>query len=282
MRPSIENESMQTGVETTIRQLREDDIPGVDALIATVFERPGRPQPSTDASPRGEIRYVAERDAKIVGFGAARSYGSVAYIGPMAVHPSLRRQGIASNLLRNLIGSLERSNCSTLLLDATESGAQLYERYGFVGLDHSDVYERVTDGLCGADSMGIDANELMRAAAIDRRIAGCDRRAALEGFALESGAWLALQNGGFALTHSRVLGPWLADSGSEAHELFQAAMAACPEVDRIFVPRSNREARQIVVTAGFRSSRSLLHMGRGKPSPMKRARIFGQGSLAHG
>ncbi|MEO6912421.1 MAG: GNAT family N-acetyltransferase [Candidatus Baltobacteraceae bacterium] len=273
---------MQTGGAIVLRELREDDIPAIDALITTVFERPGHPQAPPSAAPRGEIRYLAERDGRIVGFAAARSYGKVAYIGPMAVHPGSRRLGIASDLLQKLIANLESNGCRTLLLDATELGMPLYERFGFVDLDGCQIYERGANECCVIGSVSVDPDALVRAIAIDRRIMGCDRSAVLKAFGREPGAWLAVQNDGFVLTRGRVLGPWVADSRSAAHELFEAAIAASPGVDRIFIPHVNDDAPSIVVSAGFRCSRTLRHMGRGKSSPMQRARIFGQGSLAHG
>jgi len=273
---------VQTGVTTVLRELRDGDVSFVDSLITVAFGRPGRPQPLPSASPAGEICYVAERSGAIVGFAAARSYGSVAYIGPMAVDASARRQGIARNLMRKLIASLRSSSCSTLLLDATEPGVPLYEGFGFSQVDCTDVYERDVDGRPSARSAEVAEHQLPAAFAIDRRIAGCDRSATLSRFAQEPNAWLEVRERGYVLIHGRVAGPWLADCDSVARQLFDAALKARPQVNVVFSPRSNRESASILSDAGFHLVRSLRHLSYGPPSPMLRTSVFGQGSLGHG
>ncbi len=266
-----------------VRELRQSDVSFVDGLVALAFGRPGRPQLGPNAMPPGEICYVAEIDGTRVGFGAARGYGEVAYIGPMAVDPSVRRQGIATSLLRALIAFFQGSGCGTFLLDATESGAPLYERFGFADVDRTDVYERdAKAGISAESAVGLNERDFLQAAAIDRRITGCDRRVTLRRFAQDSNASLAVHKHGFAITHGRVVGPWLADSGSVARILFHAALQVRPEANIVFVPRSNQEAISLVTDAGFVLKRSLRHLCGGGPSPMRRMSIFGQGSLAHG
>jgi len=266
-----------------VRELREDDVSFVDALVALAFGRPGRPQLGPSELPPGEICYVAEINGTRVGFGAARSYGQAAYIGPMAVDPSVRRQGIATTLLRALIAFLQCTGCGTFLLDATESGAPLYERFGFSDVDRTDVYERDAKAGISADSPGrLDERDFLKAAAIDRRITGCDRSDALRRFAQDSNVSLAVHKHGYALTHGRVVGPWLAYSESVARVVFNRALTARPQVSVVFVPRSNQEAVALVTDAGFILKRSLRHLCYGGPSPMMRTSIFGQGSLGHG
>ncbi len=201
----------------------------------------------------------------------------------MAVDPSVRRQGIATTLLRALIAFLQSTGCGTFLLDATESGAPLYERFGFSDVDRTDVYERdAKPGISADSSVGLAERDFLQAAAIDRRITGCDRNDALRRFAQDSNVSLAVHKHGYALTHGRVVGPWLADSGSVARILFDSALQACPQVTVVFVPRSNQQAISLVTNAGFLRKRSLRHLCCGGPSPMRRTSIFGQGSLSHG
>jgi predicted N-acetyltransferase YhbS len=271
---------MQTR-DSVVRRLRAEDIERVDAMIAAAFGRPGRPQPPPDAVPAGEIRYVVERDGAIAGFGGGRSYGAVGYVGPMAVDAAWRRRGVGLALLEALVLNLERLGCRSILLDATELGAPLYERFGFVDADRTDVYER-DGGPFGPGSPSVDKADLERANLIDVRVAGCDRSAALDAFAREPSARLVVCEAGYVLAHRRVLGPWLATDRATARLLFETIVRECPHLEAVFVPASNHGAAPIVAAHGFRLVRSLRHMRYGAPSPMRRDCIFGQGSLGHG
>jgi predicted N-acetyltransferase YhbS len=259
-----------------VRRLRAEDVGRVDAMIAAAFGRPGRPQPPPDAVPAAEIRYVVEYGGTIAGFGGGRSYGAVGYVGPMAVDAAWRRQGIGRALLEAIVLNLERLGCRSILL-----GAPLYERFGFVDADRTEIYERDA-GPFRAGSPSVDPTDLERASLIDVRIAGCDRTSALDAFAREPAARLVVCEAGYVLAHRRVLGPWLAEDRATARLLFETILQECPHLEAVFVPASNRGAAPIVTAHGFRLVRSLRHMVYGAPSPMRRESIFGQGSLGHG
>jgi GNAT superfamily N-acetyltransferase len=250
-------------------------------MIAAAFGQPGRPQPPPDAVPKGEIRYVVEFDGEIVGFGGGRSYGPVAYVGPMAVDAAWRRRGFGRALLDALILNLERLGAQTILLDATDLGAPLYAAAGFVDVDETRVYERFT-GAYRPTAPNVDTYDLERATLIDVRVAGCDRSAALDAFSREPNARLVIRDDGFAMAHRRVLGPWIAEDPRSAGRSFEAIVEAAPQVEVAFVPGSNIAAASILENGGFRPVRSVRHMAYGRPSPMRRAAIYGQGSLGHG
>lgn len=57
--------------------------------------------------------------------------GKTAYIGNMFTTPQYRNQGIASGLLELIIDEAKKHNCERILLNTTEEGKSLYERYGF-------------------------------------------------------------------------------------------------------------------------------------------------------
>ena len=266
----------------TIRPARTEDLRNVDALIELGFESGGPSLATAGAPPAGELRYVAAYDGDVVGYGAARSYGVAAYVGPLVVDASARRRGIASDLLRTLATSLDEMGARSLLLDATERNAPLYERFGFTKIDATDVYERRVDAAITPSAKAVDDRSFASALDIDRRITGCDRAATLRHFADHASAWLALAACGYLLARGRVLGPWLAEDPTTAAVLLGSALDARPASNVAYVPRSNVAARAILRDRGFALDRSLCHLGYGTASPMRRERIYGQASLGHG
>ena len=75
----------------------------------------------------------------MAGVSGAVVFGPFAYIGLVGVAPELHRRGIASALMRELLGWLERRECPVALLDASDDGAQLYPRLGFVTDDRVTI-----------------------------------------------------------------------------------------------------------------------------------------------
>jgi ribosomal protein S18 acetylase RimI-like enzyme len=57
--------------------------------------------------------------------------GKTAYISGMYVEPDYRRKGIAKNILLEIMEDARKENCERMVLDTTQSGKKLYEKYGF-------------------------------------------------------------------------------------------------------------------------------------------------------
>ncbi|MDL2224811.1 GNAT family N-acetyltransferase [Eubacteriales bacterium OttesenSCG-928-M02] len=84
---------------------------------------------------------LAESEGEIVGVGVIFYYNSVpnkqnpwgknAYITSMNVAESYRRQGIGSRILEGLMALAKEKGYSVIMLQATEMGKPLYEKYGF-------------------------------------------------------------------------------------------------------------------------------------------------------
>lgn len=84
---------------------------------------------------------LAEVDASVIGTGIIFYYNSVpslfnpwgknAYITSLFVDEKYRRQGIASTILDNLIKTALLKGYHIFLLQETDMGRSLYEKYGF-------------------------------------------------------------------------------------------------------------------------------------------------------
>lgn len=62
--------------------------------------------------------------------------GNKAYIMNMYTHPDYRRKGIAFKVLDMLVKECRERNITAISLEATAMGRPLYEKYGFVKMEH--------------------------------------------------------------------------------------------------------------------------------------------------
>lgn len=62
--------------------------------------------------------------------------GWKAYIMNMYVRPAWRRQGIATRMLDLLVEDARRRGVHSISLEATDAGRPLYEKYGFIPMEH--------------------------------------------------------------------------------------------------------------------------------------------------
>ena len=76
--------------------------------------------------------FVAKEDDKIVGYGGIWLVSGEGQITNIAVHPDMRKKGIASAILEELIKCAE--GCEQIFLEVRESNIaaiSLYEKHGF-------------------------------------------------------------------------------------------------------------------------------------------------------
>ena len=71
-------------------------------------------------------------DNKIVGIGTTIIHNDTAWLAHIIVHPDKRNQGIGQLITQTLIDSVKTKSCDTIHLIATDLGAPLYQKLGFV------------------------------------------------------------------------------------------------------------------------------------------------------
>jgi len=265
-----------------VREFHLSDAPAIEGVLLDAFGRPmSTSLPARLATAHDWL--VVEVDGVLAGVVSARRYGSVAYIGMMAVHARARRRGAGSGLLAALVSRLESRGVATMLLDATDEGAPLYERFGFADVDRTHIYELPNPiSPQPNDAPDVDPAELARAIVLDADFYGCDRSELLAHLATEHYGFAATEADGYALARGPVIGPFAAHSDASARRLLERVRARRPAISRAFAPASNPSAAALFESHGFERTRSLRHMGRGTPSPFRRSRIFSQASLGHG
>ncbi len=121
--------------ELTVRDMQERDIPAVLAIEKISFSNPWSEQAFLDEM-YGKYAFskVALYEGKVVGYICAHYMLHEAHILDIAVHPDLRRRGIATILMKEAARELKKRGCvfAYLKVRASDAGAKsFYELSGF-------------------------------------------------------------------------------------------------------------------------------------------------------
>ena len=80
------------------------------------------------------VSRVAKIDGKVAGYLCANVVLDEGHILNLAVHPEYRSLGIASSLIREMIGTMRERDCRSVFLEVRVSNEQarsMYEKFGF-------------------------------------------------------------------------------------------------------------------------------------------------------
>lgn len=149
-----------------IRQLRPEDVPAAQALMADTWSNmlkrqtglevpyPVRPAVWYSArlahEPGGCL--CAEEDGKIIGTGFCLSCGSVGWMGPMEVSPPHQGRGVGTQLLESLEVYLASKGCKAVGLETMKDVSEnlaFYARGGYA--EDQDMLYMEKDWLEGQD-----------------------------------------------------------------------------------------------------------------------------------
>ena len=278
-----------------IRSLQTADLCGADAILSMAFQSTASRlmdlQLYLQLQPDGW--FVAEKANRLAGMVGAVSYGEMAHVGFMAVHPDLQHQGLGRALMTCLLAELDQKAVKWITLDASQIGQMLYEKLGFACLNDTLTFERSWEGIpipMPADVEVISTRDLDEIAHWDAPIFGANRRKVFQTLlqAYPGRAFLQRENdgqlGGFVFVQQNRIGPWVARDLQASENLLKAALAVSAEEPVITaVPEENLAAVDLLQRSGFRLDHRNQHMirGQGLP-PRQRELIFAQTSLAVG
>jgi len=237
--------------------------------------------------------FAACLEERLIGTVGAVSYGTVAHVGFMTVHPDLQGQGIGRKLMEHVLAWLESQKVPVVTLDASKKGFPLYEKLGFVTLDETATFERqiTPDGApLPAGVQPITPGDLDELAELDNPIFGSDRRKVFQAL-LElhpSRAFLTRSVDGritgYIFAQTNRIGPWVMLSAGHEEQLLQAALTLSYENPvSVCVPSVNLKAVELLERHGFEKVRAGRHMVKGDDKiPGERSRIFAQTSMGAG
>lgn len=280
----------------TIRILTDDDLEVATAITRAAYRTPRSrtSELARNIALQPDGWFLATLDGKAVGMGGALDYGPFAYVGTVGVLPEAQRRGVATAIMKTLLTWLADRGCPTVLLDASEDGAPLYARLGFVEDDKTLLFQPgdATPVLSDRPTTLISSaapDNLAEMIAFDTPIFGAVRGSVLASFqtSLPERVFVARDDdgtlSGYLYAQHEAVGPWVCRDDRAAEDLLSMALRlpfnAGPTV---IVGAANERASGLLVSHGFRLQRTLSHMRLGPPVARHRDVIFGQASFAIG
>ena len=119
----------------SINLMKQEDIDGILEVSSSSFSIPWSRESYVQELSNPVAKYfVAKIDNKVVGFAGTWIVLDEGHITNIAVHPSYRKQGIASKLLENLLSYCTEHGCTAFTLEVrsgNKAARALYEKYNF-------------------------------------------------------------------------------------------------------------------------------------------------------
>lgn len=220
--------------------------------------------------------FAVEADGRVAATAALVCYGTrLAWVGMVLTRPEYRRRGFATYLVAALLARADALGVATVMLDATEQGAPIYETLGFHATQPVERWSRAGAGA-NAITVGGPAPEGAWWKD-DEAVFGADRSRLLATLA-ERGS-LRLGAGGYLLSRagrvSRYLGPCVAGSVAEAREMIEQCIESEAAGSWMWdlLPQ-NGEAVRLATALGFAPVRKLVRMTRGRELREKTERMY--------
>lgn len=148
---------MELLVKTRLEVLRAANCLDADAEM-TLVERQSREYYEEALQADTHVAYLVFDGERFVGAGGVSFFrvmptyhnptGRKAYIMNMYTAPDYRRKGIAYHTLELLVEEAMNRDVKHISLEATDMGRSLYERYGFVNMEHEMELANVMETSC--------------------------------------------------------------------------------------------------------------------------------------
>ena len=262
------------------RRMRPEDAEALTALLAAAFGNPRfGPTVARLSGMSNAVIHVLEADGAIRAAAAVVDYGRAAYLGIVGTDPAMQGRGFGRRIVEAALAPVPADR--VILLDASPSGAPLYEKLGFVDVDQSVVLEarapveaRPVPGLTAMTEADLPA-----VIVYDAAVFGADRTAGLAAlFGEHPDGVVCRRSGrvvGYGLRQPDRIGPVLAETPETAAAIVAALSAHAPDGPlTITVPSSHAAMLDHLRRRGVAELRRLRHMRRGGDRhPSDRGRI---------
>lgn len=245
--------------DATIRLLRSSDVGSAMRLTRAAGwnQVPGDWERLLSLEPEG--CFALESDGQLAATTTVLCYGKeLAWVGMVLTAPEFRRRGFAESLMERAMKFVESRGVSTVKLDATESGINLYRKFGFAEECEIERWQRVPGTVETRETLSYSQEF-----AYDRERFGADRAALLAelskiGAASLPGEGYAMGRPGFSAAY---FGPCLARSPASAGRLLRCFLGdrAAQHVFWDLLP-ANEEAVRLARRFGFAPARRLARM----------------------
>ena len=215
-------------------------------------------------SPQGCL--AAEDGGEVVGVLSSTTYGPLAFLGAVIVHPSVRGKGVGRLLMQEALRHLASTWVQTVRLNAYLNVIPFYEKLGFHR--EYEVVRWTAEVPLGEPARvpGANAEDLDRLVSFDARYFGAPRKALLGRLLGEHpDTFFVAQQGpqvygyivGSPYDHACEIGPWVVAPGHPevARLLFRALVGAVGARAYAFSgPERNGDLLAFAREAGFREA----------------------------
>jgi ribosomal protein S18 acetylase RimI-like enzyme len=206
--------------------------------------------------------FVCREQGRPVGYITSVKYGRSGWIGNLLVHEDARRRGVGRGLMESTVSALLKAGVETVWLTASEKGAGLYQKLGFVQIDS---IMRWTGKGAGSEQLKPAALDLESFREVDRAGWGERRDTLLQTTCCRgrlyssSGGFLCCQQWDDGIQ----VGPWGCLIGAQAGQLLDQALSGAGERVFLDVPAGNLSAAALLVKRGFavKGSSALMYLG---------------------
>lgn len=234
---------------------------------------------------------LAEDHRGIVAVGGCVAYqpGGFGWIGLVATAPECQGEGLGARVTQWLVDRLADHGCAAVL-DASDAGAPVYRRLGFVDHGLTVRYEVPADIDHAYDEVRpLEIEDLPAVTVFDAVRFGADRSRLLRVVLAEAPqAWVAVTDGqvrGYAASDGAVIAPLVADDEVALRSLLGAAVGSQapdgPPLTMTVTPDSGHH--DSLLALGLRPVRTLVHQRLGIDAlPGNRAALCAQISLGEG
>jgi len=221
---------------------------------------------------RGEFEFLLRRlpqgcfiwreDDYALGYLTSVKHGRSGWIGNLLVRPEARRHGVGRGLMERAVSVLLKSGVETVWLTASEEGAGLYQKLGFVPIDSIRRWTGKAALNPELKSAPLDIESIR---AIDR-VGWGDRREDLLRETCGRGR-LQVSSGGFICCQqwesALQIGPWGCLIGTQAGQLLDQVLIKGEEEVFLDVPAGNFSAAELLSQRGFnvKASSTLMYFG---------------------
>jgi GNAT superfamily N-acetyltransferase len=231
--------------------------------------------------------FIASRDGKPAGTACVFTFGPVAWVAMVLVHPAQRGGGIGTAMMKHAIGWADARGIASLRLDATALGRPIYEKLGFTADYDFARYEGVPLPPARetyAAAMAFNDDDMASCVALDSAAHATQREALVRPLLRESHSARVTRNDTGDVTglitwrpghNATQIGPCIASDAAAGVVLLNAAAAAVGD-GPVFVDIADENAAAVAWAAerGLTRQRPFVRMTRGVKVNDHPSRIF--------
>jgi GNAT superfamily N-acetyltransferase len=211
---------------------------------------------------------------KIVGVGTTIIHNDIAWLAHIIVHPDRRNQGIGQLITQTLVDKVKEKSCDTIHLIATDLGAHVYEKLGFVTETEYLFFKDIKPG----QSWEVSKKIIPFADNFRKQVESLDHHVSLEKRMLQ--VEQHLKNGFVYLQNNKVEGYYLptfgeglivADTASAGVELMKLRLTA---KEHAAFPVDNSSAASFFRQYNFKEFKTAKRMRLGEKKNWQPTKIY--------